>query len=249
MTTAIEPSNCQYLQSSRTAPKITHEKRRRRPRTTPSNIATLVIMRNTFLLLLCTHRLFCHSFVIVDLNSIASAMKKTISSSPSTTTTCNAKEEGDDIQDEESWEWDGVVVEGAHDDEFEAVDNDPADIFVPSASFMSMASSVTSPALTAVSSDGSGSGSGATKSGELFDPLKNSGKLHRMELMEEGEMSADDLLQNGGDPFFLDDKDDVVGKDGGMSEEEMDDLLDMGGDPAFFGWDGTVDEDAHNDFD
>ena len=87
-----------------------------------------------------------------------------------------------------------------------------------------MASSVTPPAQSVIS--------GSTSN---FDPLMNAGKLY-LEKVEK-EMSEDDVLEIGGDPFFLDD-------DEGNSDTKMDME-----DTDFFGWDGTVDEDAHLDFD
>ena len=103
---------------------------------------------------------------------------------------------------------------------------------MPSMTFMSMASSVTSPALAAATSG----------SAEEFDQYKNSGILHRMSADKEEMggatmMSEEDLMEMGGDPAFLD-FDDMEG-DG--SRAEVDD------DAAFFGWDGEVNEDAHLD--
>lgn len=127
---------------------------------------------------------------------------------------------------QEEWEWDGEAIEGAHDEEFEPGSGkfDATDMFMPSLSLLSMASSVTSPAQSVIS--------GITSN---FDPLMNAGKLY-LEKVEK-EMSEDDVLEIGGDPFFLDD-------DEGNSDTKMDME-----DTDFFGWDGTVDEDAHLDFD
>ena len=130
----------------------------------------------------------------------------------------------------EPWEWDGVVVEGAQDAEFGATDDDD-DYFAPSIGFMSMASSVTSPALSAAI----GSGSPASE----FDPLANAGRLHRTSSLDKEAMSEADLLDIGGDPDFLDSVD-VDEEEGEGLREEMDDS-------DFFDWDGTVDEDAHFD--
>lgn len=170
----------------------------------------------TCLLLLCAR--FCHPFVAP--NRIVATTR---SEPPSSHATIGAEGERADVPDE-PWEWDGEVVEGAHDAEFDSVD-DPSDAFVPSPGFMSVASSVASPALAAASSGGGGGGTGG------FDPLKNAGIIHRMSKEAEG-ITEDDLLDMGGDPEFLD--------DAGDAEEE-------GGDPDFFDWDGTVDEDAHLD--
>lgn len=129
--------------------------------------------------------------------------------------TLNAKEESSDK--EEKLLWDGEVIEGAHDAEFESFDE--ADVFVPSFNFMSMANSVTSPAL-------------AVAAGE-FDSLKNMGQIHQVAMEKEGRevMTEDDLLEMGGDPSFLDDVEDDAGFKG------------MGN----FVWDGEVNEDAHLD--
>ena len=177
----------------------------------------------------------CHAFVAPSPHRPASA-------SPAALATCRATEK--DAQDGEGdFEWDGDVIEGAHDDDYADLDDAPA--FVPSAGFMSMASSVASPAL-ATAAGGSTAG---------FDPLQNMGQLHRMELAQSergGATSAADLEEMGGDPAFL----------GAGDLEEMGgdpaflDLEEMGGDPAFLGgaeddaaffWDGQVDEEAHMD--
>mmetsp|Transcript_23862 Transcript_23862/g.39326 ORF Transcript_23862/g.39326 Transcript_23862/m.39326 type:complete len:196 (+) Transcript_23862:107-694(+) len=133
------------------------------------------------------------------------------------------KTESDDLQSEEDWAWDGVPIEGAHDAEFEDGSGSIDDFFVPSADFMSMATSVTSPALTAI-------GSGSSSS---FDQSKNAGKLH---LMEEEDF---DLEEIGGDSGFLDDDQDTeIETEFGKIKfnKEMDDDL---------FWE--VDEDAHFD--
>ncbi|EJK60966.1 hypothetical protein THAOC_18611 [Thalassiosira oceanica] len=82
--------------------------------------------------------------------------------------------------------WDGEVIEGAHDMEFESI-ADAEDAFVPSAGFLSMAQSVQSPAMTAA-----------------FDPYRNAGKIHQLSMESDG-LSIDDLEEMGGDPAFLDD--------------------------------------------
>lgn len=191
-------------------------------------------------LILCTTILLCHSFILAP-NSNTGKIRQTRTSS-TVATVLNAKEEDDD--DDDDFEWDGVAVEGAHDADFESID--ASDNFVPSISFMSMANSVASPALTAASA---GSGVMTKQTVDDFDPLKNAGILHRMAM--EDELNEDSLMEMGGDPAFLDDIDENKNDDdddSGLSMEEMNDLMESGGDPAFFGWDGTVDEDAHLDF-
>lgn len=123
--------------------------------------------------------------------------------------------------------WDGIVIEGAHEDEFEPGSGkiDASDIFVPSANFMSMAGSIASPIIDAAVND--------------FDPLSNRGRLHKAELKED--VNEDDLLEIGGDPFFLEDGDREE-SDQRMLKAELDE-------PNDFEWDGFVDEDAHLDFD
>ena len=136
----------------------------------------------------------------------------------------------------EKWEWDGTIQEGAHDDEFDSIDDvGDDDEFVPSIGFMSAA---------AMLADSSGSVIGgvtaaATQASTIFDPLLNSGTIHRISLMEEDDenMSEDDLLEMGGDPDFLDDDIGVVDV-GAFKEIDDSDI---------FEWDGMVDEDAHLD--
>lgn len=120
-------------------------------------------------------------------------------------------------------EWDGIVIEGAHEDDFEPGSGkiDASDIFVPSASFMSKACSI-----VAI---------------EDFDPLSNMGKLHKAEAKEDA--NEDDLLEIGGDPFFLEDVDREE------SERRMTMAMKELDEPNDFEWDGFVDEDAHLDFD
>ncbi|KAL7516315.1 hypothetical protein ACHAWX_001345 [Stephanocyclus meneghinianus] len=131
---------------------------------------------------------------------------------------------GDPFFVEDEWSWDGIPIEGAHDEEFERgsgeIDND---VFVPSASFMITANSV-APSIF----DRPG-----------FDPFRNAGQLHQRNI--DGSLSEDDLLDVGGDPFFLDDEDRL---DSVFKQRQME--LDQ---PNDFEWDGTVDEDAHLDFD
>lgn len=218
----MEPSNNERQQQLKPRPntgtdiEFKNPIRKRRRQSKPS--VAMAAMVNLSILLLCAK--ICHPFTITP-NALI-AMKKSYQSPAAT---YNSKES--DIDEEESWEWDGVVIEGAHDSEFESVDGD-ADAFVPSMNFMSMANSVTSPALTAAAGGGSGAKS-------EFDPLKNAGIIHRISMEKEG-MSEDDLLEMGGDPAFLDD----VEEDREGLKEEIDDS-------HFFGWDGEVDEDAHLD--
>jgi hypothetical protein len=118
-------------------------------------------------------------------------------------------------------EWDGIPIEGAHDEEFEPGSGD-VDVFVPSPDFMSMANSVASPIM-----------------GEVFDPMRNMGKLHQRGL--DADLSEDELLDIGGDPSFLG-GDEVLDGEFAKMEFGLDE-------PNDFEWDGTVDEDAHLDFD
>mmetsp|Transcript_4429 Transcript_4429/g.9577 ORF Transcript_4429/g.9577 Transcript_4429/m.9577 type:complete len:189 (+) Transcript_4429:145-711(+) len=186
----------------------------------------------TPLLLLCAR--YCQPFSILP-SPIDVATKA--HRSTSLATAFNSKGgsvDGSDNNGDDQWEWDGVVVEGAHDAEFESVD--AADNFMPSMSLMSMASSVTSPALASVV------GSGGEGAAVEFDQFKNSGKLHRIAMEKEfsggeGGMSGDDLLEMGGDPAFLDDAEDMEAEGLGMEKDDAD----------FFAWDGEVDEDAHLD--
>ena len=143
-----------------------------------------------------------------------------------------------DLEEEEKWEWDGEPIEGSHDDEFEPRQFDKDSVpFLPSIGFMSMANSISSPALDAVVSSSS-SRAPPTPAAMAFDRNKNSGILHQifMEKEEAARMegfvvSGDDLMEMGGDPSFLaeDDND-----NGGYEKMNLDG-----------GWDGTVDEDAH----
>ena len=130
-------------------------------------------------------------------------------------------------EEDTTFEWDGIVIEGAHDDEFDSVD-DTEEFFMPSMTLLSMANSVESPALMAATGN--------------FDVKKNSGKLHQLAMEKEEELNEDDLLEMGGDPSFLDDFDD----DGDMKYKNKG--IDGGYDDAdFFLWDGEVNEDAHLD--
>ena len=131
---------------------------------------------------------------------------------------------------EYDWEWDGNPIEGAHDSEFDDGSGSMDDMFVPSSAFMSMATSVTSPALSVI---------GTGDSSSNFDQKQNAGKLH---LSEDDDF---DLEEIGGDPGFLDD-DDTGGGDDDKTFESM--QFDKEMDDDLF-WDGLVDEDAHLDFD
>ena len=132
-------------------------------------------------------------------------------------------------KEEEDVEWDGVPIEGAHDSEFEDDSGNNDDAFLPSATFMSMASSVASPALSVI-------GAGGPSSYHVFDQSRNSGKLHTLSEMEDDF----DLEEIGGDPAFLDEDDDDSEFNKMKFDKDMDDDL---------FWDGLVDEDAHLDFD
>jgi len=135
----------------------------------------------------------------------------------------------------EKWEWDGTIQEGAHDDEFDSIDDvGDDDEFVPSIGFMSAAAM-----LADSGSVIGGVTAAATQASTIFDPLLNSGTIHRISLMEEDDenMSEDDLLEMGGDPDFLDDDIGVVDV-GAFKEIDDSDI---------FEWDGMVDEDAHLD--
>lgn len=125
-------------------------------------------------------------------------------------------------------EWDGVPIEGAHDEEFEPGSGkiDASDMFVPSANFLSMTSSVPSPIIGAAGG---------------FDPLSNMGKLHKAEIKYD--VDEDDLLEMGGDPFFLGDGEREA------TDREMLKVMKELDEPNDFEWDGFVDEDAHLDFD
>ncbi|KAL7456357.1 hypothetical protein ACHAWC_007881 [Mediolabrus comicus] len=132
---------------------------------------------------------------------------------------------------EDDWEWDGNPIEGAHDSEFDDGSGSMDDVFMPSAAFMSMATSVASPALSVI-----GTGTGGSSSN--FNQKQNAGKLH---LSEDDDF---DLEEIGGDPGFLDDDD-----TGGNDEKPFESMqFDKEMDDDLF-WDGLVDEDAHLDFD
>ena len=170
-----------------------------------------LVMFLTHLIILCTK---VHSFIVCPSRSTRIFPTILLSEKDAT------KSEEEDLQNKEDWEWDGVPIEGAHDAEFEDGSGSIDDFFVPSADFMSMATSVTSPALSAIGSSSS------------FDQSKNAGKLH---LMEEEDF---DLEEIGGDSGFLDDEDTEIETEFGKIKfnKEMDDDL---------FW--QVDEDAHFD--
>ena len=182
------------------------------------------IGQNISLTMLLTHLLIflsirvCHSFVCPSSQSRTTySSYQTILLSAKDAIKPESDEDEDDI-----WEWDGNPIEGAHDAEFEDGSGSNDDFFVPSADFMSMATSVTSPALSVIGSEGSSSS---------FDQSKNAGKLH---LMEE----EFDLEEIGGDSGFLDDEDTEIDTEFGKIKfnKAMDDDL---------FWE--VDEDAHFD--
>ena len=206
--------------------------RRRRSSTTRREGRRCIacVIETSCLLLICARA--CQSFVPAP--GFVGTGRQLASSSVAI---CQAEKDTDgvagdarkDTDGEAEPEWDGVVIEGAHDADFDSIDNSD-DAFVPSIGFMSMAQSVTSPALSAI-----GSGGDTSK----FDPLANAGILHRM-AKDTDTISEDDLLDMGGDPAFLDVEDDAGAGEGTGPHEELDD--------SNFFWDGTVDEDAHMDF-
>lgn len=161
----------------------------------------------------------CHSFVCPSSQSA-----RTHYSNPTILQSAKdiVKPESDDLQEDDDWEWDGNPIEGAHDAEFEDGSGSNDDFFL-SADFMSMANSVTSPALSVMGTGGSSS---------TFDQSKNAGKLH---LMEEEDF---DLEEIGGDSGFLDEEDTEIETEFGKIKfnKAMDDDL---------FWE--VDEDAHFD--
>jgi len=122
-----------------------------------------------------------------------------------------------DSKEEVEYEWDGVVIEGAHDADFEV--NDPTDNFMPSMTLLSMANSAQSPVMTA------------------FDTMANAGKIHQAAMENEDELNEDNLLEIGGDPDFLD----LIAEDNKIGIDDNDE------DESGFFWDGEVDEDAHLD--
>lgn len=137
-------------------------------------------------------------------------------------------------------EWDGTVVEGAHDDEFGGEPSDDDDLFIPSAGFLSEATSIISPSLAMAAGSGGSTIAGAGI--PLFDPFKNAGRIHQLSMMEKENgsdyiINEDDIEEMGGDPSFLDNV--VVNNRTGTIDD--DDSF------SHFIWDGTVDEDAHND--
>ena len=126
-----------------------------------------------------------------------------------------------DNKEEVEYEWDGVVIEGAHDADFEV--NDPTDDFMPSMSLLSMANSVESPVMMATQGN--------------FDSMANAGKIHQIAMENEDELNEDNLLEIGGDPDFLD----LMAEDNKIGIDDNDE------DDSGFFWDGEVDEDAHLD--
>uniref|UniRef100_A0A7S2I3Y7 Uncharacterized protein n=1 Tax=Helicotheca tamesis TaxID=374047 RepID=A0A7S2I3Y7_9STRA len=142
--------------------------------------------------------------------------------------------------------WDGNVIEGAHDAEFEDDDNDPSDAFMPSAGFMMGVASMsqTTGGVNSVLGKGTSGESESHTEKEAFStimmpsgvPFFGGGGLHQRTVDQEEELD-----EIGGDAFFLgsdgDDDDDVEANDAKADDSE------------FFEWDGTIDEDAHHDFD
>jgi len=148
---------------------------------------------------------------------------QTTSTIATTSIQLNAEKEksensSNDSKEEVDYEWDGVVIEGAHDADFEV--NDPTDNFMPSMTLLSMANSVDSPVMTAT-----------------FDSIANAGKIHQIAMENEDELNEDNLLEIGGDPDFLD----------LMAEDDKSGIDDNDEDDSGFFWDGEVDEDAHLD--
>ena len=149
---------------------------------------------------------------------------QTTSTIATTSIQLNAEKEKSESSSNESkeevdYEWDGVVIEGAHDADFEV--NDPTDNFMPSMTLLSMANSVQSPVMTFGS----------------FDSMANAGKIHQIAMEEEDELNEDNLLEIGGDPDFLD----------LMAEDKSSGIDDNDEDESGFFWDGEVNEDAHLD--
>ena len=184
-----------------------------------------------FSLSLCTRLRFCHSFTSSSHTNYCHQNPVVLLLA----TITNRASRSDEI-----WEWDGTVQEGAHDDEFESIDDTDDEEFVPSIGFMSAA------ALLADTTTGTGVASTDLQASTiLFDPLKNYGIIHRLSAMEEEDddnMSEDDLLEMGGDPDFLGDDDD----ESAHGTNQMSILNDMDA-SVVFEWDGMVDEDAHLD--
>jgi hypothetical protein len=182
---------------------------------------SLMMLMTHFRIILSTR--VCSSFVCTS-----SQTTRMIKSFPTILFEKDAiKIQSDDLQNEEDWEWDGVPIEGAHDSEFEVGSGSNDDFFVPSATFMSMASSVTSPALSVI-------GTGSSSSN--FDQSKNAGALHLTKSEDDF-----DLEEIGGDPGFLDEEEETeIDTEFGKIKfnKSMDDDL---------FWE--VDEDAHHDFD
>jgi hypothetical protein len=177
-----------------------------------------LMMFMTHLLIILGTRV-CYSFVCTSYTTRMLNSSPTVAFAKDTTMT-----NGDDLQIEEDWDWDGVPIEGAHDSEFEDGSGSNDEFFVPSTMFMSMASSVTSPALSVI-------GTGSSSSN--FDPSKNAGTLHLMESEDDF-----DLEEIGGDSGFLDEDEAEIDTEFGkikLNKVMDDDLF----------WE--VDEDAHYD--
>mmetsp|Transcript_2479 Transcript_2479/g.5678 ORF Transcript_2479/g.5678 Transcript_2479/m.5678 type:complete len:236 (-) Transcript_2479:812-1519(-) len=185
----------------------------------------------------------CNSFTIIGENCYSRLTTRT-----HTSLLFSSKENKneDKKRDHKKWEWDGVVIEGSHDDEFET--NDPEDAFMPSISFLSLANSVASPALEAATFQESSPS--IADDDVKFDLMKNSGKIHQKFMREESgdfdfEVSEDELLEMGGDPSFL--LSDDLGNE--SDDRDVEGRIESESDADLFEWDGTVDEDAHLDLD
>lgn len=147
--------------------------------------------------------------------------------------------------EEEKVEWDGEVIESAHDDDSETYFADE-DAPMPSMSFMASMASMPG-TLDVVANTSDESPSQPSIAGTSFNPDLGAGGLHTRLSDDFGE---EDVLEMGGDPFFLSNdecEDDVL----------VDDPAHSIGDDPFdppkneeeeWEWDGEVIEDAHFDF-
>ena len=155
------------------------------------------------IILICIQ--ICHSFVVIipRHNILHQQTHQTTSIIATTSIQLNAENEksessSNDSKEEVEYEWDGVVIEGAHDADFEV--NDPTDNFMPSMTLLSMANSVESPIMTGLN----------------FDSIANAGKIHQIEMENGDELNEDNLLEIGGDPDFLD----LIAEDNDDNDEE-----------------------------
>mmetsp|Transcript_29015 Transcript_29015/g.42777 ORF Transcript_29015/g.42777 Transcript_29015/m.42777 type:complete len:207 (+) Transcript_29015:413-1033(+) len=169
-------------------------------------------------------------------------------SDPSTSVIGSGSDSGGGDGTKEQYIWDGVVREGAHDDEFEEDDDDVP--FMPSATFMMGMAAVppTSGAIGSVLGKTSVEGDDEDKSSskkEILSSLPSGasyfggGRLHERVDMISPEAELEEV---GGDSFFLgvDDENNDGDERGELWAEDLE---------AFGGWDGIVDENAHLDFD